>query len=439
MPATAPLAHTCIRNKDAVASCTCSFALLHRPYPACSLHVVVTVRAPEMGPTAPWGISMYNLVFSVLGLVQSPSHHTSLPPSRNTRCRSSFFPHLLAHRCDLALIPIMEHPITGSTFEIIDAVSAQLGKEYGYYRIVIASSVIKYLGFLEPHPTAPDIRGEKLDFNTVPEGDWNVGYLDRMTHSAKFTMGATVKRAFQSVEKTWHPSTVDRLTLGEPELSDKELQCLGQMYSAVYRDHFGLDKVIVNHEWYPDYIYGSVHETEIYSLIEGHDIGPRFLAHVTENTDRVIGYMVERVPGRHATIDDLSACREGLSKLHALGIVHGSLRPTTFSINNGRALLHGFGGSYRTDDQNALNAEMAGLEDVLQQEWQWPTPLSQKLSDEITAIGFRDNGIHPAIIDQAVRKGKITITEADHKELLLELQRNGGLFKYGDQVARTSG
>jgi hypothetical protein len=85
------LAHTCIRNKDAVASCTCSFALLHRPYPACSLHVVVTVRAPEIGPTAPWGISMYNLVFSVLGLVQSPSHHTSLPPSRNTRSRSSFF------------------------------------------------------------------------------------------------------------------------------------------------------------------------------------------------------------------------------------------------------------------------------------------------------------------------------------------------------------
>jgi hypothetical protein len=66
-------------------------------------------------------------------------------------------------------------------------------------------------------------------------------------------------------------------------------------------------------------------------------------------------------------------------------------------------------------------------------------PSQSKLSDEITAIGFRDNGIHPAIIDQAARKGKITITEADHKELLLELQRNGGLFKYGDQVARTSG
>jgi hypothetical protein len=32
---------------------------------------------------------------------------------------------------------------------------------------------------------------------------------------------------------------------------------------------------------------------QIYSLIHNHDIGPRLLAHVTENNDRVIGYMVD--------------------------------------------------------------------------------------------------------------------------------------------------
>ncbi len=59
--------------------------------------------------------------------------------------------------------------------------------------------------------------------------------------------------------------------------------------------HFGFDKVIVNTEWQPESVYGPTHETEIYSLIENHGIGPRSLAHVAEIKDRGIGYMVERV------------------------------------------------------------------------------------------------------------------------------------------------
>ncbi len=35
---------------------------------------------------------------------------------------------------------------------------------------------------------------------------------------------------------------------------------------------------------------------------------PKILAHVTEKNDGVIGFMVEMVPARHATIGDLAAC-----------------------------------------------------------------------------------------------------------------------------------
>jgi hypothetical protein len=120
------------------------------------------------------------------------------------------------------------------------------------------------------------------------------------------------------------------------------LQFRGQAYSTVYSNHFGIDKVIVNRERTPGDIFGIVPETKIYSLIQAFDIGPRFLAHVTENRDRVIGYMVERLPGRHVTTEDLPAYRAVLFKLHGLDIAHGFLRLSSFLITNDRALLHFF-------------------------------------------------------------------------------------------------
>lgn len=77
---------------------------------------------------------------------------------------------------------------------------------------------------------------------------------------------------------------------------------------------------MLNTDWYPEWIYGVIQETMVYAQIEGHGIGPKFLAHVTENGERVYGYMLERVPARHATIDDLQACKAVLAKLHSLEI-----------------------------------------------------------------------------------------------------------------------
>lgn len=48
-------------------------------------------------------------------------------------------------------------------------------------------------------------------------------------------------------------------------------------------------------------------------------------------------------------------------------------------IGDGCALLQGFGGSYQTDDQSLLDAEMASLEDVLQREWHFSESVSQEL------------------------------------------------------------
>lgn len=233
-----------------------------------------------------------------------------------------------------------------------------------------------------------------------------------------------------TIEKIWHPRKVDYLELGKECVPGSRLQSEGQIFSAVYSQHFRVDKVVVNTEWCPESVYGVNHETEIYSLIDNQGIAPKFLAHVTENRNRVIGFMVEMVPARRATICDLSACRTVLSKLHSLGIAHGSLRDTNFLVtNNGdTALLQSFAGSYQTEDKNVLDAEMDSLESVLRDAEKHDGPMQKigpELAAELRAISNQEGGLHPLLIEEAFRDGRITMTLEEHREVLEDLRKNG--------------
>jgi hypothetical protein len=160
-----------------------------------------------------------------------------------------------------------------------------------------------------------------------------------------------------------------------------------------------------------------IQETRVYSQIEGYGIGPRCLAHVTENGERVCGYMLESLPARGATIDDLEACQAVLAKLHGLKIVYGNLSSQSFLVLDDRVLLHGFGGSFLTDNESPLESEMASVEDILRRGSRSTQHISQELWAKIRAISQRDDGIHPEVIREAAEYGKITITE-EHKGLL---------------------
>lgn len=48
---------------------------------------------------------------------------------------------------------------------------------------------------------------------------------------------------------------------------------------------------------------------------------PKFLGHITEN-GRVIGFLMEKFIGRHATAQDLPHCQELLVRLHNAGLLH---------------------------------------------------------------------------------------------------------------------
>jgi predicted Ser/Thr protein kinase len=101
-------------------------------------------------------------------------------------------------------------------------------------------------------------------------------------------------------------------------------------------------------------------ETTAYQWIEGQDIGPRFLGHLTEDGGRrVIGFLIERIwDARHAGPDDLEGCQRVLSRLHGLRIRHGDINRFNFLATPDRTALIDFDTARRCEDQDALCDEM---------------------------------------------------------------------------------
>ncbi|KAE9378602.1 hypothetical protein N431DRAFT_499398 [Stipitochalara longipes BDJ] len=226
----------------------------------------------------------------------------------------------------------------------------------------MAPSTIKYLAFLPTKPpilyeAVADYRAERLGFTTVPDGDWNIGRLD---------LDTKIDRLYATKHGKGKPARGGRMAPSP-----------------------------ITTEWYPDSIFAVIQETLVYSRIEGRGIGPRFLAHITENGERVCGYMLES-PQPSFTVSRLFM---------------GALSSRSFLIRNGdgQALLHNFGGTFSTEDENVFKEEMASVEEVLQRGLPPSTQhLSNELLTEMSAIYQRDDA----------EDGKITITEEEHKGML---------------------
>lgn len=269
-----------------------------------------------------------------------------------------------------------------------------------YYRISVESS-IKYLIAPQPLSGLPDIHGDHLGFNAVPMGDWDIASLIRNA-GGKLVVSSTEKKRFPDATPVWHLSNIDLLELwrlqelGEYHDNDNDngdnLQLRGHIPSAVFpgSKHLGAAKVAAfwNLDFEGEHNHGLSQESHIYSLIQGTSIAPKFLAHLTDNHERVVGYVLESVPAREADIGDLDLCRDVLQKLHNLGIAHGHLTKDAFLIRQETpmAQIQFFFSSYKTIDRDVLDKEMSSLEEVLQQRPLQEPVHDEKLDDEITAI-----------------------------------------------------
>lgn len=126
-------------------------------------------------------------------------------------------------------------------------------------------------------------------------------------------------------------------------------------------------------DWGPGHWQGVENETRINELIASYDPGliPRLQAYVTENGSRVVGFLLEYIPGaREAGVADLTACRAALKRLHALGIAKWELRRHSFLVKgDGSVMVRGpFTMSLdNMENGRRMEGEMAGLEEILRQ------------------------------------------------------------------------
>ena len=133
------------------------------------------------------------------------------------------------------------------------------------------------------------------------------------------------------VETLWHPLLIDVSAL-------QVVRALKpRVFKVKYGSHFAIAK-IARFEFEIPYIQT---ETEIYRLIDGEEIGPKFLAHLTEN-GRTMGFLIEYLDSHCATTADFSKCTAVLVRLHSLQLVHGDINRNNFLIVGDEAKLIDF-------------------------------------------------------------------------------------------------
>jgi hypothetical protein len=225
-----------------------------------------------------------------------------------------------------------------------------------YYRVLVDGKYFKYIsidsGVYDVEDlTFPQALLSKLP--NLPSGEWNLGHISKNEENTSPHFSWTLQRTFSGIQHTWHSVFVDYLSLTMVKM------LLPNVYEATTPRFDGL--VIVKFARFPWEIDYYDQETQAYSWIEGHDIGPVFLGHVTEG-ERVIGFLLQRVAGRHARPTDLQLCRTVVSNLHSLGIYHGDLNKHNFLIQPSRAYLIDFEASRKVSNQQLLISELNGLE-----------------------------------------------------------------------------
>lgn len=335
--------------------------------------------------------------------------------------------------------------------------------------------VIRYLTAPNPPRGAsgiPDHRGKLLAFDAVPAGDWNLGRLivpNDSVAEGKFILASTETAQLEEAVglmdagPSWCDSKVDLVDLldaldahrksGQADDNNQDdiprmatdIQCMNHLSAAVLPTPAGIvtatatltlgPDVIGVWAWPPGHAHGIADESHVYSILQAHDPGigmaPRFLAHVTDNGTRVIGFLLERVAdAREAGPADLEKCKDALSRLHALGIAYGGpLKRHSFLVCGGgdAVLLQGFGGSFKTTDKKVLGRELEGLEQVLAQQpselEKFNAPIDMKLSDRL--IKFQSHGLtHPFVRWQLANNKLVTLTAEQHKEMVAELAAN---------------
>ncbi|PSS10957.1 hypothetical protein M430DRAFT_37085 [Amorphotheca resinae ATCC 22711] len=221
----------------------------------------------------------------------------------------------------------METPVPKSQIEILNQL---IDDEQGTYRIraghrvhyvTIPTSTFDEDTMCRPYLLIPQLPA-------FPDADWTTMCISR---GADGLIESTLSyEPLPAIPKPWHHRRIDVLSLKHIK------RHRSNVHEVLYGGRPAISKIAL-FEW--DF-HRIGNETRVYSTLMKHQdqhpaeppCAPKFLGHLTEN-DRVIGFLLEKVEGEFASIDDMPNCKKVLHRLHGMGLIHGDVNRYNFIVD----------------------------------------------------------------------------------------------------------
>ncbi|GLA69553.1 hypothetical protein AtubIFM55763_009507 [Aspergillus tubingensis] len=239
-------------------------------------------------------------------------------------------------------------------------------KDNSDYRILLQNK-IRYLTIRPGTFNRSTLSTPLSSLPNLPGDDtWNCALISRDPASGELTIELQ-NRNLTGITDFWHPVQIDCLQLRRTrQLTATAFEatfCGSELISTTTLEkNITFIVKIARFEWE---IPRLSRETSIYKQLQLQgisDLAPRFLGHVHEQ-GRVIGFILEKIEGREAGIEDLVGCQATLKRLHEFGIVHGDVNRYNFVVRgDGTVRLIDFEGSWQDKGAIAImRAEMESL------------------------------------------------------------------------------
>ncbi|PYI11281.1 hypothetical protein BO78DRAFT_393246 [Aspergillus sclerotiicarbonarius CBS 121057] len=196
--------------------------------------------------------------------------------------------------------------------------------------------------------------------------EWTVAHIwrDKASSALKTSLS---NRPLAGVKCQWHLTLVNCLELKRTKLLTA-MAFEAVSHSSLFPPTFqGPDTIIAKMARFEWEIPRVERETRAYQLLEGSGLTPRFLGHVHEN-GRIVGFLMEKIEGRPASIQDLDICEAALGKLHQLGFLHGDANRYNFLVTEEGVKLLDFESSQENANPESMRKELESLRSELTEE-----------------------------------------------------------------------
>ncbi|CAG8067645.1 unnamed protein product [Penicillium nalgiovense] len=188
--------------------------------------------------------------------------------------------------------------------------------------------------------------------------EWTVAHISRDKTSGDLRTSIS-NRPLAGVKCQWHHALFDCLELERTKLLTASAfeAVLHPILPTTFQTPATVIAKIARFEWE---IPRIERETRAYQLLEYSGLTPRFLGHIHEN-GRIMGFLLEKIEGRPASIQDLDICEAALGKLHELGFLHGDANRYNFLVAEGGVKLLDFECLEENASREAVHKELESL------------------------------------------------------------------------------